>query len=116
VKSIDRGFGWLLVVGSVLHAFGSISAFGQNPRVLLWALSGSLAGLLVAAFNLLRVGRPADRGLAWVSAGASAAWIVVAVAFGVTIGNVLDPRAAIHAVNAAVLTAFSVRTALRAAV
>jgi hypothetical protein len=111
---VDRIFGWLLVVGGLLHAGGSWRSFHNHPSQLLWALSGSLAALLVAALNLLRVGRPADRGLALVSFFASLAWLAVAVGFGVVIGNLADPRAVIHAVNAAVLAGLSLRTLTRA--
>lgn len=111
---LDRTFGWLLVVGGLLHAVGSWRAFHNDPPQLLWALSGSLAALLVAALNLLRAGRPSDRPLAWVSFAASMAWVAVAVGFGAVIGHLTDPRAVIHAVNAAVLAALSLRTLVRA--
>jgi hypothetical protein len=114
VTVLDRTFGWLLVVGALLHAGGSWHAFHDDPPRLLWALSGSLAALLVAALNLLRVGRPTDRPLAWVSLAASLAWVAVAVGFGAVIGRLGDPRAMIHAVNAAVLAALSLRTLMRA--
>jgi len=72
----------------------------EKGPIPLWALSGSLAALLVAALNLLRVGRPTDRPLAWVSFAASVAWGAVTVGFGAAIGHLADPRAVIHAVNA----------------
>jgi hypothetical protein len=112
METVDRAFGWLLVVGGLLHAGGSWSGYKGAPETLVWALSGSLAALLLAALNLLRVGRPEDRVLAWVCAGGSIAWVAVALCFGAAIGNVLDPRALIHAVNAAGLAGFSIRTAL----
>jgi hypothetical protein len=114
VTILDRTFGWLLVVGGLLHAGGSWRVFHNDPSQLLWALSGSLAAVLVAALNLLRVGRPTDRPLAWVSFVASLAWLAVAVAFGAVIGHFTDPRAVIHAVNAAVLAGLSLRTLMRA--
>jgi len=114
VVIVDRIFGWLLVVGGLLHAGGSWRSFHNDPSQLLWALSGSLAALLVAALNLLRTGRPADRPLALVSFFASLAWLAVAVGFGVLIGNLADPRAVIHALNAAVLAGLSLRTLMRA--
>ena len=67
MKVLDRVLGWLLVVGGLLHALGSWAAYRNAPPELLWALSGSLAALLLAALNLLRAGRPQDRPLAWVS-------------------------------------------------
>lgn len=112
MKTIDRVFGWLLVLGAILHSVGSFVALRSNPGVLVWALSGSLAALLVAALNLMRVNRPGDRTLAWVSAAGSIAWTLVAIGFGASIGNVLDPRAMYHAVAGAVLAVFSVRTAI----
>jgi hypothetical protein len=110
VKTIDRVFGWLLVVGGLLHAVGSWAGFKNKPEILVWALCGSLAALLLAAMNLLRVNRPQDRGLAWVCFWGCLAWILVALGFGASIGNMLDPRAVIHAVNAAVLAGMSLRS------
>jgi hypothetical protein len=114
MRTTDRVFGWLLVVGASLHAFGSVTGYGSQPELLVWSLSGTLAALLLAVLNLMRAERPADRSLALVCVFGSIAWVVVALAFGAAIGNVLDPRALIHAVNAAVLAVFSVRTLLAA--
>ena len=110
MRVFDRVLGWLLVVGGLLHAMGSWAGYKHSPDVLLWALSGSLAAILLAALNLLRVGRRHDRALAWVCLGGCLAWIAVALAFGAVIGNVLDPRAVYHATNAALLAVMSVRT------
>jgi hypothetical protein len=84
------------------------------PETLLWSLSGSLAGLLLASVNILRVGRPRDRGLAWVSFAGCLGWIAVALGFGKVIGNIVDFRALTHAINAAVLAVLSLRTAIGA--
>jgi exosortase/archaeosortase len=62
--------------------------------------------------NLLRVGRPADRTLAWVSFAGCVGWVVVAVAFGRLIENMLDFRPLINLILALSLAAFSLRTAL----
>ncbi len=114
MQTIDRVFGWLLVVGGLLHTVGAVMGLAHKPDVLVWALSGSLAALLLASLNLMRVNRPHDRTLALVCAAGSLAWVCVAVGFGVSLGNPLDPRALIHAVNAAVLAGFSIRTVARA--
>jgi len=108
MKVVDRVFGWLLVVGSLLHAVGSFAAYRSMPEVLLWSLSGSLAGLLLAALNLLRAGRPGDHSLARVSFAGCVAWVAVALGFGKVIGNFLDFRVLTHAIIAAVLAVFSV--------
>jgi hypothetical protein len=111
MKTLDRLFGWLLVLGAILHSGGSFVALRGNPGVLVWALAGSLAALLVAALNLLRVNRPGDRSLARVAAAGSIAWTLVAIGFGASVGNVFDPRALYHTIAGAVLAAFSIRTA-----
>jgi hypothetical protein len=115
MNRVDLFFGWLLVLGGLLHAVGSWTGYRQSPELLLWALSGSLAAILVATLNVLRVGRPADRSLAVASFVGSVVWMAIALGFGFVIGNVLDPRVMIHAVNAGVLAIFSVRSLSRAA-
>jgi len=66
----------------------------------------------VAALNLLRVGRPHDRPLAWVCLGGCLGHIAIALGYGAISGNVLDVRVLINALAAAVLAVFSLRTAL----
>jgi hypothetical protein len=111
-KYLDRTFGMLLLVGSALHSYGSISFYKIGSQELVWALSGSLAGGLTAAINLVRSGRPEDTAIAWVSSIASMCWFAVAIGFGLAIGNVFDPRVLWHATCALALAAFSLRTAI----
>jgi hypothetical protein len=112
LKTLDRSFGWLLVVGSLLHAMGVAQAYRSMPETLLWALSGTLAGLLLAALNLLRVGRPEDRSLAWVCVVGGLGWLAIVIAFGRLIGNLLDFRVLIQGVITLVLVGMSLRSAL----
>ncbi len=112
MKTADRILGWLLVLSGLLHAFGSWTGYKDSPEILLWALSGSLAALLVAALNLLRANRPTDRPLALVALAGALAWTGIALGFGAVIGSLLDPRALIHATIAAALAAMSLRTVL----
>lgn len=111
-KYFDRTFGVLLLVGSALHSYGSISFYKIGSQELVWALSGSLAGGLTAAINLVRSGRPDDISIAWVSCVASVCWVAVAIGFGLAIGNVFDLRVLWHATCALVLGVFSLRTAI----
>jgi len=113
MKALDLAFGWLLVVGSLLHAGGSFTAYPNMPVTLLWSLSGALAGLLLASLNLLRVGRPDDRTLAWVSFAGCVGWMAVAVGLGKVTGNILGVGPLMHAISAAGLGAMSLRTAIR---
>jgi uncharacterized membrane protein len=79
---------------------------------LLWSLCASPLALLIAAVNLLRVERPGDRPLAWISFAGSLSWAVAAFIAGVLIGNVFDPRPMMHWVTALVLAGFSLKAAL----
>jgi hypothetical protein len=112
IKIADRTFAALLLIGGVLHGFGSFQAYATTPPVLVWALSGSLAALLLAALNLLRIDRPGDRALAWVSFAGCLAWLAIAIAFGATLGNPLDPRVLYHVIVTVALGALSLRSAL----
>jgi hypothetical protein len=112
MKTVDRVFGWLLFLGGIGHGLGCLKAYGHSPELLLWSECATLAGWLLAGLNLLRVGRPADRALAWVSFAGCLAWVVVAVVFGQLIENMLDFRPLINLILALALAAFSLRTAL----
>lgn len=108
----DRIVGWLFAIGGVLHAVGSYAAYPFFSQTLLWAWCASIAVFMIAGINLLRVGRPGDRSLARLALGGSLAWVVAALAFGVTIGNLADPRALINAAEALILAGFSIAPAL----
>ncbi len=110
MKPIDRTFGWLLIICSVLHAFGSITAYKGRPETLLWALSATLGGLFLAALNLLRIGRPGDRILAWISFAGCIGWLAVVLAFGAVIHNMLDLRVVTLSIVLVVLGIFSIRS------
>jgi hypothetical protein len=116
MKITDRILGWLLVVASLLHTMGAVGAYRNMAVTLVWALSGTLAGLLLAGLNLLRVGRPNDRTLAWVSFAGCLGWMAVALAFGKVTGNIFDFRPFTHVIITALLAAMSLRTAMRAGV
>lgn len=113
--NLDRAFGGFLLVGAVLHAYGSAIAYPSGSSTLVWAWSGSLAAALVAALNLLRSTRPSDRPLALLAGAGALAWLAIAILFGLTIGNVFDFRVVWHALAAAGLIAFSGRTYLATA-
>jgi hypothetical protein len=110
---IDRIAGWLLAIGALLHGYGSYLAYPSLSANLVWAWSGSVAALLLASINLLRVNRPDDRALAWISLAGCLLWIGIVGAFAATLPNPIDPRPLYHLVVTLVLAALSLRTALR---
>lgn len=112
MKIVDRIFGWILALGCLGHATGSFLAYRHSPELLLWSESATLAGMLLAALNLLRAGRPDDRVLGWVSFAGCLGWLVFVIAFGKLIGNYLDFRFLIQGIVTLALAAFSLRTAL----
>jgi hypothetical protein len=111
-RKIDQLFAGLLLIGAILHAFGSIANYPKGSQVMVWALSGSLAAGLLAVLNLVRTERPADHTLAWITFFGCLCWVAVAIGFGLAIGNVYDPRPLWHAITAFGLALFSLRTAL----
>jgi len=115
MRTIDRTFGWLLVIASLMHSAGSYMVYQHKPELLLWSEAAGLAGLLLAGLNLLRAGRPLDRALGWVSFAGCLGWLAVAFGFGVVVGNLLDPRLLVHVIVTLVLAFMSLRTAMRKA-
>lgn len=115
MKTVERVFAGLMLLGGIGHGLGSYRAYSQDPMTLLWALSFSFAVFLLAGVNLLRVDRPDDRGLAWLSLAGCLVQIGFALSFGRLIGNELDFRPLVNCIVAAVLAIFSLRSALRPA-
>lgn len=103
-----------MIVGGLLHCMGSYAAYKSDPMALLWADSGGIAELFLAALNLLRAGRPNDRALAWVCTAGCFVWLGVTLIFSHLIGNLLDFRVLIQATITLVLLLLSLRTALTA--
>jgi hypothetical protein len=112
MKIIDRIFTWILILGGVLHGWGSFHMYKYEPMTLLWSLCATLLTFQVAAVNLLRVERPGDRQLAWISFAGSLSWALAAFAAGVLIHNIFDPRPMMHWVTGLVLAGFSLKAAL----
>ena len=113
MKALDRVFGCLLFLGGIGHGLGSYQAYKNQPMALLWALSASFALWLLAAVNLLRAGRTADRALGWISFAGCIVWIAFVLWFGTLIGNFLDFRPLVNLIITLALAGFSLRSALR---
>lgn len=113
MKILDRLLACILGLGAIGHGVGSYLGYKHEPITMLWAFCASILGMLLAAINLLRSGRPDDRPLAWICFAGTLALAASAFAFGALIGNVFDPRALMNGGTALALVAFSLRSALR---
>lgn len=109
---IDRGLSCLLILGGIGHTFGVIG-FYQDPVTLFWALTASVLIFLLAAINLLRTWRPADRALAILASCGSAAYLIISLGFGRVIGSVTDPRVILFVLLSIGLLGFGLRDVLR---
>jgi hypothetical protein len=113
LKIIDRTFGVLLILATCGHTAGTILLLPAMTGMWVWSLGAALSGYLLGALNLVRAGRPWDRTLALITTLGMACWILVALAFNRSIGNMLDPPGLGHSIIAFVLLCFSLRTLLQ---
>ena len=111
-RLLDRAAGVLLLLGAAGHTLGTVLTLSPSHNAFIWSLGSSLAAVLVGTLNLVRVGRPPDRTLAWICLGGSLGWAAVVVGFGLIIGQLLDPRVDMHLVASLALAGFSLRTLL----
>lgn len=114
LKNIDRVFGVLLVLASLGHTLGTLTLLPAWSGMWVWSLGAALAGLLLGALNIVRAGRPGDTTLAVLTTVGTLCWALTALAFGRSIGNLLDPRVMGHVVISSVLVIFGLLTLSRA--
>ena len=112
LRTVDRVFAVLLILGSIGHTFGSIKAFGNTPHELLWALCAGVLVALLGVLNLLRSWRPGDAALAWIVCAGTACWLAASIAFGLIIGKPFDLRVIVFVILSAGLILFGLNTAL----
>jgi hypothetical protein len=110
LRTTDRVFGVLLVLGSCGHTAGTLLWIPAMSGMWIWSLGSSLAAALLGTLNIVRAGRPEDRTLAVITTLGTAVWALLALAFGISIGNLLDPRALMHFVVSVVLVSFGLVT------
>lgn len=109
IKTTDAVFAILLLMGALLHGYGTFASYPVGSEMFVWSIAASLAAALISALNLLRRARPGDDVLALICLVASLAWVAIAFSFGAAIGNLLDVRVLWHAIAALALAVFSVR-------
>ena len=107
LKVVDRIFGCLLALAACGHTVGTILWTQPMSGIFIWSLGSSLAAGLIATLNIVRAGRPDDKTLAVITLVGTACWALVALGFGMSIHNVLDPRPLGHVVISIILVFFS---------
>ncbi|MBV8728508.1 MAG: hypothetical protein JO336_01740 [Acidobacteriia bacterium] len=110
MKTADRLFGWLQILGACGHSLGTILLVPFMSGLFVWSLRASIGMFLTAALNLLRAGRPDDRTVALLAMAGSRGQLLLCLAFGKSIANFADPRVVGNCVIAAMLFGFGVRT------
>ena len=110
MKIVDRIFGVLLILATCGHIGGTLVWLPAMTGMWVWSLRTALGGLVLGALHLLRVERPNDRPLALIATLGTVGSFLIALAFGLSIHHVLDPRPLSHMIIGAVLVAFGIRT------
>ena len=114
MKRIDYFFSALLILLSAGHGIpGTLMRDGWDSPEAVWSFSGSVAAWLVAAINILRTGRPEDKGVAVVALLGSLSWIGLMVWLAIVADMVLDIRIWLFVGTAAALAGFGFRTLRR---
>jgi hypothetical protein len=113
MRKIDLTFGWLMILGCIGHTLGTMKYYTALSDVWVWSLGTSLAGFILGALNVLRATRSPDKAVAAITLPGSAAFVLIAIGFGVAIHNLGDPRVIGNVVIATALALFSLSTLVK---
>lgn len=102
---IGRILAIILLIGGLLHGYGSLLAYEAGSTARVWSLGSAAFAIFLGALCLHANRRPTDRGLIGLLIVGLAAWLMTVVGFGLSIGNVGDPRVLYHLVVTAALIA-----------
>jgi hypothetical protein len=102
MRTVDRIFGWLMVllgfaqlcIVFLLQAGRFSVGLATNAREPYLLIAGSgmaLAVLLLGACNLMRAERPHDTTLAWVCVAGNVAWLAILLTYAITLSERLVP-------------------------
>lgn len=53
-RATDGIFAILLLIGALLHSYGTVTHYPAGSEMFVWSMGGSLAAGLIAVLNLLR--------------------------------------------------------------
>ena len=114
MKTLDRVFGWLLILGALGHTMGTIIWTKPMSDLFIWSMGAALAAFVLGALNIVRAGRPGDRAIAAIATAGTFLWMLVALDFGISIHHVTDPRPLSHIIISLVLVLFGIRSLMLA--
>ena len=109
-RKLDWIFCGLMTFAAAGHLLGTFTLIEHGTQTFVWSLAGVLAAALLVALNVMRMNRPNDRTLGWVSLVGCLCWVVIVLLFGSAIGNIIDFRVLLHVVAALGLSILSWRT------
>lgn len=106
MKITERIFIGIMMLAAVGHMIGTFTRTEIGSGLFVWSLSGVLACSLLVALNIIRHARSGDKPIAILSTTGNMLWFVVVILFGMSIGNIYDPRVMIHAIAAIILSIY----------
>lgn len=111
LRITDYAFSGALILFAAAHGFiGSPAIYGWTSPQAVWAFSGSIAAWMIAAVNILRTGRPGDRGLALVALAGAVSWIGLIVWLASLSGAFSDIRMVLNIGAGTGLAIFAMRS------
>lgn len=108
---IGKSLSVILMIGGLLHAYGSFLAFDAGSPALVWSLGSAGFAIFLGVLAFYANGSGAPKGLITIVAAGLAAWFLIVLAFGFAIHNPADPRVLYHLVVSAALAVQLVRRA-----
>jgi hypothetical protein len=109
MRTIDRIFGWLMVLAALQHSVGAWSAYRSQHELLFWALASGLAEFYLAGMNLIRAERRHDLALARLCVAGNLTWLVVILFFAGVVSHFSDPRVLVQCAITGTLLLLSMR-------
>jgi hypothetical protein len=107
-RLLDRSVVVLFVLSAAGHGFaGTLMSDPLTETETLWSFSGSIAAWAIAAFNWLRIDRPGDRALAFLSLAGALCWIGLMLWLMPIADMWNDPRPWVFIAECLALCAFS---------
>src|SRR5262245_48458023 len=97
MKKVEYGLCALLALFALGHLAGTLTGYKPGTDVFVWSLSATFFVFAIVFLHVLRLRRPGDGLIRLGAIVFTAIWAVLALMFGWSQGNILDPRVLLHA-------------------